>query len=114
MSAALTPDAEAKLAVEIIAWRSFEKNTLQGFATVRLPALHLVIHGVAIHRGGRGRWVQLPAEPNMKGNVPVINRDAGKIEYTLILAFDRKDVGDRFRDRVLEALDRYLVQEGLG
>jgi hypothetical protein len=39
-----------KHTVEILEWLPFERNTLLGFAKIRIKELRLVISGVAIHQ----------------------------------------------------------------
>lgn len=48
------------------------KNTLIGFARIRIAELRLVISGVAIHERGEARWAQLPSRPWVQNGAVVI------------------------------------------
>ncbi|TYO65752.1 hypothetical protein FXV83_15155 [Bradyrhizobium hipponense] len=50
-----------KLTATVTDFHSLGRNTLRGFAAVRLAELHLEIAGVAIHQKGDKRWVALPS-----------------------------------------------------
>lgn len=52
----------AKHAIEVVTWKPCERNTLRGFADIRVRELHLVIYGVAMHERDGSRWTQLPAK----------------------------------------------------
>ena len=53
-----------KFTVTVTDFRPFHRNTLRGFATVRVDELHLTLHEVAVHQHDIGaRWVGLPAKP---------------------------------------------------
>jgi hypothetical protein len=49
--------------IEIVDFRPFEKNTLRGFATVRLTGVNLEIRDITIHEKNGNRWVSLPSKP---------------------------------------------------
>ena len=59
----------AKLTISCVAFTPYRRNTLYGFATVRLPELKLCIHDVAQHQYASGaRWAALPAKPVIDRN----------------------------------------------
>jgi hypothetical protein len=47
-------------------WRALRRNTLLGFAAIKIQELHLLIRDVAIHEKEGRRWAQLPAKPQIK------------------------------------------------
>jgi hypothetical protein len=49
--------------LEVTKFRLFEKNTLRGFATVRLTGVNLEIRDITIHEKNGNRWVSLPSKP---------------------------------------------------
>jgi len=84
-------------------FKPLRRNTLIGFATVRVAELRLEIHGIAIHQKGTARWCQLPAKPLVRDGALV--KDAyGKIQYVPMLAFDARRVADAFSAAVVAAL----------
>jgi len=65
-----------KVSIACTDFRPFHRNTLRGFATVKLPDLRLTIRDIAVHQHTSGsRWAQLPAKP-MIDNAGVAKRTA--------------------------------------
>lgn len=95
-----------KLNITCSAWRALHKNTLQGFATVRVAEMRLTIHDVAVHEKNGKRWAQLPSKPWVQDGAVVTNDD-GKVIYSPILEFDGRDVSDAFSRAVIDAVQRY-------
>jgi hypothetical protein len=52
-----------KLTVRVESFTPRCKNTLRGFATVKIAELHLIINDVAIHTKNGQTWAQLPSRP---------------------------------------------------
>jgi hypothetical protein len=79
------------------------KNTLVGFATIRVPS-GLVFHDVGVHRQGDSLWA-MPASKPMLGPDGVQLRDTrGKLRWTPIVSFADKRTRDRWSDGVIAAL----------
>lgn len=92
--------------VEVKAFKEFEKNTLQGFATLFLPAVGLQIKDCTIHMKDGKRWVSLPAKPYQK--------EDGSQSYAYIVSFpDRNDYGT-FQEQALRAIDAFMAGNGKG
>jgi hypothetical protein len=97
----------SKLAVTCEGWRSLQRNTLRGFATIHIDELALTIHDVAVHAKGPTAWAALPARPWVKGTEVVTDAN-GKIQYSPILEFGSKEVRDAFSAAVIRAVrDRF-------
>jgi hypothetical protein len=92
-----------KLTVVCQDWKPLKRNTLLGFARIHVVEMDLVVHDVAVHEGHGKRWAQLPSRPWVKGN-EVVTDDNGKIQYSPLLEFPRKEVRDAFSQRVIEAV----------
>lgn len=88
------------MAIEVQSFRSYQKNTLQGFATIRLSNIGLEIRDVCLHEKDGKRWIQLPAKPYQKTD--------GKQGWTYILDFYDKARAEQFQKLALQALDIYL------
>ena len=101
--------AEGKLTVEVVEFKAMDRNTLRGFLVVRIPAMRLTIRDLMVHESHEKRWIALPSKAQISREQEVVKRD-GKIQYSPILAFDTKDVGDAFSAAVLRALDAYQSQ----
>jgi hypothetical protein len=93
----------SKLTVTCADWRPLRRNTLRGFARVRVAELELTIHDVAIHEKNDRVWAQLPARPWIKDGA-LVTDDSGKTQYSPIMEFGRKEVRDAFSRAVIAAL----------
>ena len=95
-----------RLTVVCSGWKRLHKNTLLGFAKIRIVELDLTIRDIAIHRKGERLWAQLPARPKIIDGALVIN-DSGKVQYATLLEFGRRAVADAFSQRVIDAVLRF-------
>jgi hypothetical protein len=93
-----------KLSVRCTDWRPLRKNTLLGFARVQIAELDLTIHDVALHRSHGRLWAQLPSRPWVKDGQVVLGED-GKIQYSPLLEFGRREVRDAFSAAVIRAIE---------
>jgi hypothetical protein len=79
------------------------RNTLRGFARVRMPS-GMVLHDVAVHQDNGTAWAS-PASKPMIGRDGTAIRDAsGKVKYTRLVGFTSRQLGDRFSASVIAAL----------
>ena len=92
------------MAIEIIDFRPYIKNTLQGFLSIRLTSVGLEIRDVGLHHKDGKRWLQLPAKPYTKSD--------GKQGWSYIVSFYEKERYHQFQDVTLKALDAYQRQAG--
>ena len=84
-------------------WRSLPRNTLLGFASIKIEELHLTIKDIAVHEKGSHRWAQLPARPQIKDGKAVTD-DSGKPIYYPILNFNLREVANAFNNAVVAAI----------
>ena len=97
----------SKLTITCDAWRGLRKNTLLGFATVTIGELELKVHDVAVHQKADRMWAALPARPWVQNGAVVTGAD-GKVQYSTILEFSRREVRDAFSNAVIRAvLERF-------
>jgi hypothetical protein len=106
------PDANGKLTLVCLDWRSLERGTLLGFANVHIPAVRIVIRDVAIHARDGKRWAALPSKAQIGKDRELIRDDAGKIKYVPVLEFDNRKVADAFSEAALRAVDNFLARRG--
>jgi hypothetical protein len=90
--------------LSIVSWKPIAKNTLRGFACVRIGRLGLVVADVAVHQKNQSRWVSLPARAMIDRDGGLLRDDAGKIKYASILQWSDRKTADRFGAAVVEAL----------
>jgi hypothetical protein len=80
-------------------WKSHQKHTLQGFFTATFPS-GLVLHDLMLHQKNGVRWIAFPAREWKDSQ--------GNRQFARFVEFSDRGAADRFRDAVLEALDRHL------
>ena len=93
-----------KLSVEVENFRPQRANTLFGFATVFIPALHLRITDCTVHEKNGQRWIGLPAKPQITKDGNVRRDDRGKTAYSPVIEFTNRATRDAFSERVIAAL----------
>lgn len=84
-------------------WRAFQKNTLRGFAEVRLPN-GLVVRDVAVHLKDGKAWASMPAKPILEDGRHKLGED-GKYAYALLLEWETRELSEGFSRAVVAALD---------
>ena len=92
----------------VVSFRPLTKNTLRGFATIRLPALRLEIRDLPVHERDGARWAQLPARPQFdRDGMPIRDSVTGKIAYSTVFEFFDRPTGAAFSRAVIGALIEY-------
>jgi hypothetical protein len=95
----------AQMPVQLLDWKPIIRNTLRGFASIRLGA-SLKIHDIALHRHVNGRcWAQLPSKPMLAQDGSVMRNPDGKIKYQPMLEWIDRPSSDRFSEAVIEAIE---------
>jgi hypothetical protein len=92
-----------KLTVRCLDFKPLCRNTLRGFAVVKVEQMRLVMREVAIHSKGDKAWAQLPSRPWIK-NGQVVTNDEGKVQYSPLFEFDCGEVRTAFSNAVIAAL----------
>jgi hypothetical protein len=93
----------SKLSVSCRAFHPLHRNTLRGFAEIRIDELCLSIRDVALHQKGDARWAQLPAKPQVRDGA-LVRDDSGKVQYIHMMDFDSRAVRDAFSAAVINAV----------
>ena len=94
-----TNGAQPATEVEVLDFKSYEKNTLRGFLDIMLPAIGMKIIGCTLHEKGESRWIGLPGRPY---------EENGEKKWAAILDFTDKDARAAFQKAALAAVDAYL------
>ncbi len=87
--------------IEITKFKAFQKNTLQGFFSLKIISWTLEFHGCCLHQKGDSRWVSMPAKS--------YEVEGGGQRWSPVLEFHDKDIQARFQKSVLEAIDAYMA-----
>ena len=95
-----------KLTVRCLAWRPRRRNTLRGFAVVKIEEMRLAVREVAVHTQNGKAWAQLPSQPWIK-NGSLVAGDDGKTKYSPLFEFDSDKVRAAFSDAVIRAVLTY-------
>ena len=90
--------------VTILDWKPVVRNTLCGFATVRIQRIGLVVADVAVHQKNQSRWASLPSKPIHRNGAILRDEATGKIRYQPILQWADRKTADRFSIAVVEEL----------
>jgi hypothetical protein len=96
----------AKMTVECEAWRPLRKNTLLGFATIRIVELDPAIIDVPVNTSHGKIWASPPSKPGIKDGTVILG-DNGRPQYFPIIEFGRKETRDAFSRAVVEAVTRF-------
>ena len=91
------------MGIEIVKFRKYEKNTLQGFLTILMTEVGLEVRDATLHQKEGKRWIGLPAKPYQK--------EDGSTAYAYVIKFVDKGRYQQFQNAVLKALDGYLSEE---
>jgi hypothetical protein len=82
-------------------FRAHLKNTLQGFATLRLPS-GLRVFGCTLHEKSGRQWVSMPARPYKDEN--------GDTKWTPVIDFVNQSVREKFSSAAVAAITRYISE----
>jgi hypothetical protein len=97
----------SKLTVTCDEFQPVLRNTLVGFAAIRIAELRLAILDVAVHQKGDSRWAQLPAKPQVYCDgelVELVRDDAGRPQYIAMMKFDTPEIREAFSCAVVKAV----------
>jgi hypothetical protein len=90
--------------LSLLAWRSLPRNSLRGFATIKLGK-SLSVKDVAVHCSHGKRWAALPSKPQIDRDGNALKDEKGKVKYVPILEWLDRAVGDDFSNSVIEAIE---------
>jgi hypothetical protein len=100
-------DRGGKLEIVCVDFKPLQKNTLRGFATIKIPVLRMVFKDVALHHKGNTRWAALPGKPQLSKDGVAIRGADGKIAYSPVFEFDDRQVRYAFSDAVVRAVEAF-------
>ena len=79
------------------------KNTLRGFARVRLPS-GLILHDVAIHQRDGTAWASPASKPMLNRDGHQMKDQNGKLLWSPIISFTSREVRDRLNTAILDCV----------
>ena len=98
-------ETASKMQLSLVGWKVLQRNTLRGFAKVRLGK-SLLISDVALHCSHGRRWAQFPAKPLLLSDGTAKKNEQGKIQYVPLLEWTDKSAADRFSEAVIDAVEK--------
>jgi hypothetical protein len=91
--------------VSLISWKSIQKNSLRGFAKVRVGKA-LVINDVSVHCSHGKRWASLPSKPLINADGTAKTGENGKVVYVPVMEWADRETAYSFSSGVIEAVER--------
>lgn len=98
----------SQVTIVLVEWRSVRKNSLIGYATVRIRLreleLELIINDCPVHTSHGSTWATLPGRPQVdKAGLPIRN-EKGRQKYQPFAKWSNRAVTDRFSEAVVRAV----------
>jgi hypothetical protein len=93
------------LPISLVDWRPLRRNSLCGFATVRIGK-SLKVRDVTVHNSNGKRWATFPSKPIIDSAGNVKRTTDGKVQYVPILEWLDRETADKFSAGVIAAVER--------
>ena len=90
--------------VALLEWKSIPKNSLRGFATIRLGK-SMKIKDVSVHCSHGKRWASMPSKPMMNSEGVAQRDDRSRIKYVPLIEWLDRTVADDFSESVVAAVE---------
>jgi hypothetical protein len=97
-------NSQPVMPVTLLSWRQVKKNTLRGFAEVRVGK-SLKVSDVAVHAGNGKRWASLPSRPQLDANGVAMRDDQHKIKYAPVVQWLSRESSEAFSESVIAAIE---------
>jgi hypothetical protein len=91
--------------IALLEWRSVKKNSLRGFAKIRIGKA-MVVTDVTVNVSHGRRWASFPAKPIILADGTAKRDDKGKIVYIPLISWTDKETADKFSESVIQAVER--------
>lgn len=88
--------------IEIQNFEVLDKGSLYAVCDVSIIPWKLTLNEIKVFKSGANRWITMPARE-------FIN-DAGEKKYIELITFNTNQVKNRFRDQIMEHIDKFLEQ----
>jgi hypothetical protein len=90
-------------------WRLMQRNSLQGFVSLTLEPIGIVLHDYTVHRKDNREWIGLPGKPQIdRDGQPRKDPTTGKQLYTPVVEIPDKAARERFQQAALAAVHQLL------
>jgi hypothetical protein len=96
---------QGRPSLRLLGFRAVRKNSLRGFASIRLPN-GLVVNDVTIGEASGKRWARLPSKPMVDRDGQLMRDAGGKIRYAPVIEWGTPELRDEFSRRVADLVRR--------
>ena|ERR1700739_598457 len=86
--------------LEIKNFKNVNKNTLIAVFDVHIKPWNLTFNEVKLFEKGTSKWLGMPCKE--------YTNDKGEKRYQELISFDNENVKKRFRDQVVEAVNKFM------
>ncbi len=86
--------------IEIENINPINKNSLLASCDIHIKPWKIRFHEVKIFQKGANRWIALPARE--------WTNPEGEKKYIELISFDNEAIKNKFREQILEAIDKFL------
>lgn len=93
----------AKLTCTCLEFKPLVRNTLRGFACIKIEEMQMEIKDITVHEKNGKRWAALPSKPQIRDRAVLVGDD-DKILYAPVMAFTSRAVADAFSATVVKAV----------
>jgi hypothetical protein len=97
---ARSAEPPARPGLQLLGFKSVRKNTLRGFAEVRLPN-QLIISDILVGEANGRQWALLPSKPMVDRDGNLLREASGKIRYAQVVEWASPALRDEFSKRVV-------------
>jgi hypothetical protein len=94
------PSAPPRPGLQLLGFKAVRRNTLRGFAEVRLPN-QLIVSDIVVGEAGGRQWALLPSKPMVDRDGSLRRDEAGKIRYSPVVEWASPALRDEFSKRVV-------------
>lgn len=89
--------------LHFIEWRPLRRDTLHGFAKVRLPS-GLEVADIGIHARGGQTWAAPPSRPMLDQDGKALRDETGKVRYVPMIGFYNHGTRASWSRQIIKAL----------
>jgi hypothetical protein len=90
----------ARPSLQLLTFKPVRRNTLRGFAEVRLPS-GLIITDIVVGEAGGRQWALLPSKPMLDRDGNPMREESGKLRYSPVVEWATPALRDEFSKRVV-------------
>lgn len=90
--------------IEIFNVNPINKNGVLASCSVRIVPWKMTMHHITIIEQGQNRWINLPSRS--------FESKTGEKKYEELITFDDSTVKKRFRDQIMQHIDKLIMESG--